>query len=286
MRTIASTLLGLTLCAASSAASAGMMTLYDGAVNTAPEQQGWFYRYLPLLPPVIPTVAGGLATLDTTGGNGIQAGWFTTDPLAPASVHPDMPVLDRNAGYTVRFDLRVESEMHARPDRAGISLIALGSDRKGVELGFWTDEVWAQSDDPLFTHAEGVAFATTSLIRYELSVLGAAYTLYADGSPILAGSLRDYSVFGPPYSTANQLFIGDDTTSARARFDLAYVAVGLAPVSVPEPSTLTLLVLSGFAGLAWRGRPGGSGSIARRSRNWPRAQSRWTPGSRHGQSMS
>lgn len=233
-------------CLLASCAEAGEITLYNGALGTAPSQQGWFYRYLPPSPPVADQVSGGVTTIDTTSSALIHAGYFTTDPLNTSQVHPGMPMLDRGQGYTVSFDVRIDAEDHGtRDDRAGFSVIVLGSDGKGIELGFWSDQVWAQSDQPLFTRAESALFQTSSMTHYALSILGAGYGLYAGGELILAGALRDYSSFGPPYSTPNQVFLGDDTSSASARFGLARVAVNLA--AIPEPSSFLLLAVGAVA---------------------------------------
>ncbi len=92
--------------------------------------------------------------------------------------------------------------------------------------------MWAQNDNPLFTHGESATFDTTAAgagaagtVRYRLSVLGDRYWLFNVGAgdvatPLLDNQpLRDYSAFvGPidPYETPVFLFLGDDTTSARA----------------------------------------------------------------------
>jgi len=150
-----------------------------------------------------------------------------------------MPKLKRTTGYTITFAVQVQTESHFfNNDRAGFSLIALSDDADGtepvwgIELGFWTNEVWAQDDDTqggtLFTHAEGATFDTTSTTLYDLHVITDTYTLLADGVEILNGRLRDYSNFSgfpDPYETPNILFLGDDTTSAGARIKLDYVAI-------------------------------------------------------------
>src|SRR5262249_25272327 len=108
---------------------------------------------------------------------------------------------------------------------------------KGVELGFWSNQVWAQNDSPLFTHGEGASFDTTkALTDYALTVLGGSYSLSADGQPLLGGPVRDYSAFGLPYTLKIFLFFGDDTSSAWARVEIARVTLG----AVPEPSSLAL----------------------------------------------
>ena len=98
----------------------------------------------------------------------------------------------------------------------------LSADLKGVEIAFWEGEIWAQSDVPLFTHAEGAAFDTTSVfVSYHLSVRDDRYNLAADGRTILEGSLRDYSAHSVGvYSTPNFIFLGDDTSSASASIAL------------------------------------------------------------------
>ena len=71
-----------------------------------------------------------------------KAGYFAKNQL--------MPQLDRTAGYTVRFTAQVQEELHNNNNRAGFSVIVLSSDLKGIELGFWEDQVWAQADMPRF----------------------------------------------------------------------------------------------------------------------------------------
>jgi hypothetical protein len=152
-------------------------------------------------------------------------------------VNPASPVLDRSAGYSVSFDLRLLSETHASNDRAGLSIIVLGHDLQGIELGFWTNEIWAQSG-PTFTHAEGAAFNTTAKITtYDLNISGSTYTLLADSVPVLTNTLRDYSAFGFPYTTSNWIFLGDDTSSARGSFEVSRIAF------VPEPAALLPLTV-------------------------------------------
>ena len=121
-------------------------------------------------------------------------------------------------------------------------MIVLGSDSKGLELGFWNNEVWAQNDSPRFTHGEGAAINTTAaLTDYALTIQGNSYTLRANGLGLLSGQVRDYSAFGAPYTSKNFLFFGDDTSSAAARTDIARVTLG----AVPEPASLALLAAGG-----------------------------------------
>jgi hypothetical protein len=113
----------------------------------------------------------------------------------------------------------------------------------GVEIAFWENEIWAQLDSPLFTHGEGTVFDTNvGLVQYDLAIQGDSYSLYAGGSDILNGALRNYSAHkNQVYSMQNFLFFGDDTSSAAGVSELAYIEV--LDYAVPEPSTVFLLSL-------------------------------------------
>jgi hypothetical protein len=210
--------------------------LYDAALGGTPDTQGKLA--LRASPDAIATqvFAEGCTILDSMASQPDAAGYFA-DPRG-------IPALDRAAGYALRFTVQVIEEYHADSDknadgigdRAGFSVIVLSSDTKGIELGFWKDQIWAQeqgaAEPPagtLFTHAESAPFDTTSrVIAYTLAVQGDQYELSSDGATILRGRLRDYTTFeGPvnPYRTPNFIFLGDDTGSARAVIKLAYVAL-------------------------------------------------------------
>lgn len=224
------------LCMAATPASA--VTLFDGLLATTPAAQGWVYLTNPVFGASATQAALGDRTrLDTSPVRTEMAGYFSrllAPPLPPRS-HPDMPTLDRDLGYRVGFTARLTAELHVVDDRAGFSVIVLGDDRRGVEIGFWTDEIWAQNDTPLFTHGESTAFDTTAnLVAYELCVNATSYLLAADGVGILSGPLRDYSSFGPPYDTPDFIFLGDDTSSASATVEVGRVDAtpGSAPIAV------------------------------------------------------
>ncbi len=218
-------------------AAASAQVLYDGTLGTTPVDQGLPYASVPATP--FYSTAGGMTTLDTTvaDNNAIYAG-FVTQSATP---------LDHTAGYTLRFDIRVVNGTSSSTSRAGFSVIALSSDNKGIELGFNPDEIFAQGDSPLFVRSENVALDTTSAItRYDLEVLGNAYTLKADGVTKLTGALRDYTPFVgliDPYETPNFLFFGDDTTSARGKTEIKYISVSAV---TPEPTMLSVFALSIF----------------------------------------
>jgi hypothetical protein len=212
------------------------ITLYNAALGGTPDTQGKLaFR---AAPGALATqaFADGCTILDSQASQIDAAGYFA-DPRT-------LPALDRQRGYALQFAVQVVEEYHADSDkdgdgvgdRAGFSVIALSSDTKGIELGFWEDQIWAQeqgSAEPpagtLFTHAESAPFDTASrTVAYTLAVRDDGYELSSDGSTVLRGQLREYTAFdGPvnPYRTPNFIFLGDDTGSARAVIRLAYVAL-------------------------------------------------------------
>ncbi len=217
--------------------------LYDGAQSSLPSAQGWLYLTNPLFGASAnqQSVTGGTRLVSPVAE---QAGWFST-------LHPGVPVLPAGGAFDIDFTLRLVDESHANPNRAGFSVIVLNEAAVGIELGFWTDRIWAQDDSPLFTHGEESLFDTGSLVDYRLSFSGAGYTLYADGSALLSGLQRDYSAHANPvYSSTNFLFFGDDTSSAGAEAEIRSIAVdsGAAPMPLPAVPWLLLPLLFGLPG--------------------------------------
>ncbi|MEA5570965.1 hypothetical protein [Calothrix sp. UHCC 0171] len=242
--------------------------LYDGALGTLPQNQDLKY-----FGSGVTTISGGVTTLNTSADFNFQAGFSNYLGTTNSSSF----VLDRTTGYTISFSAKVTDEARTttanknndgKDDRAGFSVIAISSDGKyGIELGFWKDRIWAQDDgttqknpslEPdtapasnyrtLFTQAEGVSYTTTSLVSYDLTVLGDTYTLFANGNAILSGKLRDYSAVPngllDVYENPNFIFFGDNTPSARANIDLGKVAVTtydtLSAVSVNEDESFVI----------------------------------------------
>jgi len=226
--------------------------LYDGSLNSPPNLQGWYFVTNPLSgAQAVQSAGGGATNLDSTPKISEAAGYFSDIPIFPS--HPDVGVLDSSAGFALVFDVQVVSEDHSgSSDRAGFSVIVMDNAAKGVELGFWTDEIWAQTDVPLFEHSgsEQAAFDTTAAItRYKLIFGPGGYTLLADGTPLFGGALKDYSAFDAsslpmdPYETPNFIFLGDDTRSASAEVDISRVEL------IPEPSTAIVLAAGFFASM-------------------------------------
>jgi hypothetical protein len=221
--------------------SAQATTIYDGSLGTTPNAQGWTYfpdnGTFPF-PPVSVTMdtAPGGTLLQTLSPNTDRAGFFRTDITQ-----------DRNVGYTLRFNLRIDGhDVNAgNNDRAGFNVIALSNDLQGIELAFWNDRVFAQADSPLFTHAEEALVNTALLREYELTIQGSSYSLSWTGGTLLSGPLRNYSSHSNPvYSTANFFFLGDNTTSAGADIYLGNIEFQ----AIPEPGAwaMGILLLVGF----------------------------------------
>ena len=213
-------------------------TLYDAGIGTLPEAQGWTYGALGV--GIVKNVAGGSLLFDTSTLADNQAGWSRIA----------VPLLDRSRGFTLLFTTQLNVEAHNNANRAGFSVIVLGSDTNGIELAFWTNTVFAQDGPPgLFVHAEDVAFTTTGgFVEYALTMVASNYILRANGSPILSGPVRDYTSFsGPinPYRTPNFIFFGDNTTSASGSVNARRLVLVRPPeLTMPAPGVVSWLGIS------------------------------------------
>ncbi len=224
-----------------------MILLYDG--SGLPSSQPW-------LSFASDGILSGGAAQQTTTVDGVRlqtdsvvkAGYSNFSPFSVLK-NPLFPTLNRNNGFELSFSLAIASENHVSNDRAGFSVILLGSDAKGIELGFWGNEIWAQASSPLFQHAEGVAVDTSTRRNYRLQILDNTYGLFDGASSLLSGAVRDYSAFGSPYTLSNFLFLGDDTTSGAADISLGSVALQSDLSVVPEPSSLVLVSAGLWLGL-------------------------------------
>jgi hypothetical protein len=256
--------------------SYGDVTLYDSSLGGTPDSQGLYYLAIdPALGPISATQSwsANLTTLDTTGDISESAGYFNYDSYVP--LPPKVAIsLDRTGdGYTLRFFAKVVSETHGT-NRAGFSVIALSDDSQGIELGFWTGSIWAQDDTPTaFVQAELAAFTTTAkVVKYDLAIKGAGYTLYGDDVFVLSGSLRDYSAVVPndltyhAYHQPDFVFLGDNTSSAAAEILLGNVEI--LDAAVPEPASAMILLL-GLATTLARRKKKGSELLCRKAQYFP-----------------
>ncbi len=230
---------------------ADLVVLYDDTQGNLPATQPWlFYADDAILSGGTVSQTANASGVNLVTDNAVSAGYSNYIPLINTLKNPSFPLLDRSTGFRLSFELQITSETHVSNDRAGFSVILLANDMQGIEIGFWENEIWAQNDDPLFSHGEGVAFDTTlGETSYDLTIVGNQYFLSAGGSLLLSSSLRDYTAFGgPPYTLGNYLFLGDNTGSAGANIQLGLVTIS----PIPEPAMFGLLALlvivaSGFA---------------------------------------
>ncbi|BAZ40806.1 putative Ig [Calothrix sp. NIES-4101] len=176
------------------------LLVYDGSTQKLPNDAisapngPWFYYQ------DTTAILGGTAIPSTTNSgtklatnNLAYAGYinYRIDSTIPTNsklvtLNNSFPTLDPTTGYIISFTAQLESEtsrigadknLDGKDDRAGFSVIVIGNDKKGIELGFWSDQIWAQNDgaaepDPtksntlsntLFTQGEKVDFNTKTL---------------------------------------------------------------------------------------------------------------------------
>ncbi|MAT99481.1 MAG: hypothetical protein CL608_20255 [Anaerolineaceae bacterium] len=206
--------------------------LYDSSLGTLPSEQNFGWQAINPQPPfhilASQTYSAPVTVLSTTSQLSEYAGYPVSQTI--------MPTLTRTAGFQLTFDLRVISESHGSSnDRAGFNVILLSEDLHGIEMAFWQNEIWVQEGNgtQLFTHAEGVAYDTTdALTTYKLTIFNDIYLLTANDMFLLSGDLRQYTDWVPPfgitidpYEQPNQLFLGDDTSSAGAEVWLGDVLI-------------------------------------------------------------
>ncbi|MEB3317088.1 MAG: Calx-beta domain-containing protein [Cyanobacteriota bacterium] len=206
------------------------LTLYDAALSGLPSQQGWL------------AFGSGLAGSQTRSASGTilnsttlladAAGYSNRSATAPTPFNSAFPPLDRSLGFGLDFRLRLLSETHQAPNRAGFSLTLLdqGPTPQGIELGFWTNSVFSQAggSTPFQTINERVdGLNTTLATTYSLRLLDQSYYLLAGSRLLLSGAVQDYSLWPRdpllpynPYTTPNFLFLGDNSRSAAALVEL------------------------------------------------------------------
>lgn len=229
--------------------SAAELLLYDATVGTLPGSQPWlFYGEVGTVTQTLLGTSGTRLTTDLAA----QAGWSNTVPILNSFKNPAFPLLDATEGFAIDWSMRMLAENHSSTNRAGTSIILLGSNNHGIELGFWTDQIWAQTSDPLFTKGESVSFDTSAVaVDYRLLILGTNYYLYADEAEILTGQTRSYASFGStPYTLSNYFFLGDNTTSAGATVEIGSIRLVTA---VPETGMTRVIISIMVASIAaWK----------------------------------
>jgi Domain of unknown function (DUF4347) len=259
----------------------GSVVLYDG--KGSPTHSPW------LVYQDSKVVSSGSATAATVEGGtqlttdrDIIAGYsnyslsYNLNPTNPSITtslkNANFPMLDRSKGFNLSFKLQLNAENHdnsdrnfdGRDDRAGFSVVLIGDDLKGIELGFWGDRIIVQEDATtqidktkaadgtdagryrtLFTQGEFTRDLNPAIMnQFDLSIVGDIYTLYRAGRAILSGRVRDYSSYVPAqiagvtppsnYKQKNFVFLGDNTRSASATAVLGEVSISTATLALPS----------------------------------------------------
>jgi Domain of unknown function (DUF4347)/FG-GAP-like repeat len=224
----------------------GATPLYTPDLGSAIEQQSWlsFNNLRSASGTILPGSSIQSANtngtlLNTTGDIRNYAGYtnYQVNPdLSQSLKNPGFPALDRVQGYSLSFNLQVLQESHTNSDR-GFAVTLLDKNSLGIELGIQFDgtngRIFAQSlnAQDQFVGAESISFNTNSLTSYMLTVQGDTYQLFANGTQILTGTLRDYrnwtspDGFPSPYALPNFVFLGDSTTSAQGIFNVGQIAI-------------------------------------------------------------
>ncbi|BAZ00783.1 putative Ig [Tolypothrix tenuis PCC 7101] len=213
--------------------------------------------------------SNGVTNLNTSASNnnGIYGGYSNynlTTSASPSVITPTtlvnslFPSLDRNAGYSLTFTVKINSQVNDGTNgayRAGFSVIAISSDKQGIEIGFRNSDIFSQASSSFNSIGEqvtNVSSLLSSLNTYTLNIVGSNYTLTNNTTTLLSGVLRDYTTasgFGSDvYRTSNFIFLGDDTTSARADIDLQSISLDNNTAGVPYNFSATPGILAVIAG--------------------------------------
>ena len=236
------------------------VNLYDG--SGLPETQGY------LAPAALNSIGSPVSPQSTIVANGIEvdsnansaeySGYTNhlpklSNPSELVPINSAFPNLNQDSGYSIFFTVALDSFndfSDPNNDRAAFSITAIGKNNKGIELGFDSNQIFAQSSN--FISAETATFITSNTNSYKLKVDSSGYQLFANNGAIsiLNGSLRTYD-FTPsaskpplafnPYQTENFLFLGDNTGQAYGNFTLGAVSVSSVPFNFSPTLGLTLI---------------------------------------------
>ncbi|MGV0027898.1 DUF4347 domain-containing protein [Phormidesmis priestleyi] len=260
----------------------GATPLYTPQLGNAINNQSWLsFNNLrsssgTILPGSSTQSAGTSGTrLNTTGDIRNYAGYtnYQVNPdLSQSLKNPAFPVLDRTSGYSLSFNLQVLQESHTNNDR-GFAVTLLDKDTLGIELGFQFDgtngRIFAQNLNAQnqFVGAESITFNTNALTAYKLTIQGNTYQLFANGTQVLTGGLRNYATwtssdgFPSPYTLPNFVFLGDNTTSAQGIFNVGQIALQT-DTRIRFVPNATYAGNSQISFRAWDGATGGSNGQA------------------------
>jgi len=218
------------------------------------------------------SVAGGVQ-LNTAANSAEYSGYSNYNPLSSTYFNPAIfqsSTLNQATGYTITFTVSLsnvfDGSSPAAP-RAAFSVIAVSSDKKGIEIGFRPTAIFSQSAS-FGTESETslslISIDTSISKDYTLTVFNDTYSLSlsSSGTSIINGALKNY-VFNPassdpplpfnPYTTSSFLFFGDDTGKASGTFTLGNVTLDTTPVPFEFSPTYGLLAIAtGMAINNWR----------------------------------
>jgi hypothetical protein len=223
------------------------INLYDGSSGVTPNNVANPYLAFAGLGST-QSASGGVTTLNTSGSQSLLAGYSNYNPNLTSFVNPLFPILNRNTGYTLSFTMKLNSQTNNSPNRAGFNALILGSDKKGIEIGFKQSDIFAYNNSANLQAGESSTNLTgliSTLNTYNLNILGDSYTLKNNNNTLLTGLLRDYTgvvnqsnPLTYVYGTPNLLFLGDDRTTAGASVDIKNISLTTANTPVPEPSSM------------------------------------------------
>lgn len=229
----------LSLLAAVSPSEAATVTLYNG--TGLPETQSPIWLVPGALnssgaivaPNRAPVAGGVIVNTNPANPQTEYSGYSNYNPLSGNFFNASFPTLDRNLGYSISFNVALNSSTNTTANRSAFSVTVTSSDGlSGIEIGFEPGSIIGRNAD--FTPGETASFNTSAPSTYTLAVQGSNYTL-SSGSQIISGALRTYS-FDPqasnpplgnfnPYRVGNFLFFGDNTGQESGIFTLGAVSV-------------------------------------------------------------
>lgn len=164
------------------------VTLYDVDLGTTPESQGWTYfadlggiTRLTGIPPLDITVTtGGRYVFNTTNA--------ALQPMA------GMPQLDVTDPFSLEVDLRLSNSGTTAANVGKVEIHVIDRNKQGFVLGFHADRVFGRRPDGNGGQLAGeiaTGFDTTAaMVRYRVDVSASGYAVFADGAPLLTGSVR------------------------------------------------------------------------------------------------
>ena len=141
-------------------------------------------------------------------------------------------ILDQNLGYTLDFSLTIEEIYVDDSDSSGLSLILIGDNGYGIEIG-WTDsEILSRSSN--LTVSDRSQFETIDSGEYSIEVFNDQYTFSVNDKELLSGDLEKYD-FSPalaqpilpfnPYNAKNFIFLGDNSDTGVSKFTIEDISL-------------------------------------------------------------